>query len=75
MIIGDPYKFALIFDEVKEWCYGSCNSNGHFAFGNLSFRDSLWRGECSSARGTYGTVAERYGRAVCKGTGSEEKTL
>ena len=21
MIIGDPYKFALIFDEVKEWCY------------------------------------------------------
>lgn len=32
MIIGDPYRFALIFDEVKEWCYGSCNSNGHFAF-------------------------------------------
>ena len=23
MIIGNPYKFALTFDEVREWCCGS----------------------------------------------------
>lgn len=32
MIIGDPYKFAVMFDVVKEWCAGSTEDNGHFAF-------------------------------------------
>ena len=32
MIIGDPYKFAVMFDEVKSWNYESdCHENGHVA--------------------------------------------
>ena len=31
MIIGDPYKFAIMFDEVREW--STCDRlSGHFAF-------------------------------------------
>ncbi len=32
MIIGDPYKFAVMFDEVESWNYESdCHENGHVA--------------------------------------------
>ena len=31
MIIGDPYKFALLFDKVKYWNASLADNNGFFA--------------------------------------------
>ena len=32
MIIGDPYKFAIMFDRVKEWNDSKSGDNGFFSF-------------------------------------------
>ncbi len=31
MIIGDPYKFAVMFDKVNDWILSDSYDNGHFA--------------------------------------------
>ena len=31
MLIGDPYKFAVLFDRVKKWNPSLTDNNGFFA--------------------------------------------
>jgi len=32
MIIGDPYKFTIIFDRVTAWNSSLSDNNGYFSF-------------------------------------------
>ena len=32
MLIGDPYKFAIIFDRVAAWNASLSDNNGYFSF-------------------------------------------